>query len=450
MMLPIDPDYTAGELLDHLVSWRSSGVLYGDPTVAPYHVLNYPPTFLALARGVTALGAPPLVAGRLLGSAGILCALLVLWMWLRDEGLEAWSALAITALVATSFPFVYSTGQFHLEGFASAATVAGFWLARRPGRRTPILAGILLAAACLIKQPQVVLSLVALAWVWKYRVRDRWLVLSGYVATGAVGTMLITAMFGREAWRQMITDTVGTFSLSQFGLQLTSHALPWAIFAVFAFRAAFRDAGRRRDIRCWYLVGSTLWIFSAARVGAAYPYFLDWQLAVMLWVGAALQDWTANDTATPRRFARVATVALAAQIVVADLAVAAILGYDVRAARQTTDLLPSLCPLVPAAPALTPSESPGLIRACGGRPALDPFIIADMTRRRLWDETPFVRDLDAGRYPVVIIPFDPRDGAHGVQSERWTNGVVDALSRSYATTSRIGGWRVLTPIAPHG
>jgi hypothetical protein len=234
--------------------------------------------------------------------------------------------------------------------------------------------------------------------------------------------------------------------LDQLGLQFASHALPWSVFALFAFRTAFRDAGRRRDIRCWYLVASTLWMISAARLGAGYPYFIDWQLAVMLWIGVLVSDWLAGNEPSSRRLASVATVALMAQIVVADLVVASVLAYDLATTKHTADAMPSLCRYVPVAPALTPSESPGLVRACGGRPALDPFIIANLTTRGLWNETPFIRDLSAGRYPAIIVPFDPRAEVDGAQRERWTPGVLAAMARSYQTTVQIGGWRVLSPI----
>ena len=48
---PLDPDYTAGELLDHVLSWRETGVLY--PALdggAGLRVLNYPPLVLLLSN----------------------------------------------------------------------------------------------------------------------------------------------------------------------------------------------------------------------------------------------------------------------------------------------------------------------------------------------------------------------------------------------------------------
>jgi hypothetical protein len=447
LTLPLDPDYTAGELLDQALSWRGTGALYTNPAIAPYHVLNYPPVFLELVRALAATGVPTLLAGRLLGSAGVCIALVVLWQWMRDEGLDAKTALGITALAACSFPMLYSAGQFHLEGLAVAAMMGGFWLAPRRGIATGLLAGALLAAACLVKQSQVVLSLVALLWVWRYRGRDGWPVLAAYVTVGVIGCISITVGFGPEAWRQMLTDTVGTFSVAQLWGQLVPFALPWTIFAIVALRFALGTAKRRRDIRCWYLVGTTVWMFSAARVGAGYTYFIDWELAILLWIGALAQAWAKAAPAHEGWRQRATMTALTAQIVIANVVVAGVLVYDLRTTQDVAVVLPVLCPHIPHAPILTPTESLGLVRACGGRPALDPFIIANLTARGLWDETPFVHALEAGRYPVLVLPFDPRVGPNGLQQarERWTPQVVAAMAKRYRPLVQAGGWWVLVP-----
>jgi hypothetical protein len=139
--------------------------------------------------------------------------------------------------------------------------------------------------------------------------------------------------------------------------------------------------------------------------------------------------------------------ALTAQIVIANVVVAGVLVYDLRTTQDVAVVLPVLCPHIPHAPILTPTESLGLVRACGGRPALDPFIIANLTARGLWDETPFVHALEAGRYPVLVLPFDPRVGPNGLQQarERWTPQVVAAMAKRYRPLVQAGGWWVLVP-----
>ncbi len=440
--LPLDADYTSGELLDHLMSWRSTGVLYSDPSVAPYRVLNYPPLFLALARGLWALGIPPLFAARLLGTLGVAAALAVVYRWLRQVDVQREIALGVVALAAASLPIVHLTGQFHLEGLAVATTAAGFYCAQRRTPRTDLIAGTLLGVACLTKQSQVALTLVALAWVLTDRGVRGWRVLTTYAVTGAVGCTLITGIFGMEAWRHMLTYTVGTFSLAQLGMQLASHALPWIVFAAVAFSEAFHRPANRRDARTWYLAGTTVWLLSSARVGASYTYFLDWQLAVMLWVGPAVQRWLAERGVPERRRWRWAVgAAFAVQVLFADVIVGGILGYDLRVAQAGAATLATMCAAVPPAPELTVSESPGLVRACGGLPALHPFIISNLTARGLWNETTFVQDLTNARYATVVLPFDPAFEARGVHAERWTPAMIAAIRQGYQG-STIGSWWV--------
>ena len=63
-----------------------------------------------------------------------------------------------------------------------------------------ILAGVVLALGCFFKQTQVVLSLVALSWIWNYRPRREALMAGvGFGGMGVVGCGLISLSFGAEA-----------------------------------------------------------------------------------------------------------------------------------------------------------------------------------------------------------------------------------------------------------
>lgn len=448
--LPLDADYTSGELLDHLLSWMHGAPLYAPLSAGPpYRVLNYPPLFLTLVRGATAAGLSPLVVARAIDTVALIVALAIVYRWLRDRGLRREVAWGTIALAGGSFPLLHLAGQFHLEGVAVCATVAGFSLARRQSTRAEIAAGALLALGCLTKQPQVVLSFVAIGWALFARGGSRvdaWRIVTAYAITGATGCVLISVLFGAEAWRQMLTYTVGTFSPGQLGKQLASHALPWLLLFGIALSFAMRTAERRRDAATWYLMGSTLWLLSTARVGASYTYFLDWQLAVMLSVGPAIEEWLARPASETARGRRRAIGALfAAQVVIADVVVAGVLAYDLHTAEQTAQSLATVCRAVPAAPALTVAESPGLVRACGGQPALHPFIMTNLAARGLWNPASFSGDLRAQRFAAVVLPFDPAtpQGATGVHAERWTPAILAGIRAGYRGTMS-GGWWVAT------
>lgn len=450
LLLPLDPDYTAGELLDHVVQWRESGILYSPLETAPYRVLNYPPAFLVLVRGLVELGASPAAAGRLLNTLAVLLLARVVFRDFRARGSSLGEAAVLTALLGTSFPVLYAAGQFHLETLAVALTAAGFvtmgGIPRHgPGARrgSAALAGALLALACLVKQSQVPLTLAVLLWNWRQRSRGAARLTVAYGLVGAVGCLAILAVFGGEAWRHMLTYSVGTYSLGNLGKQLLSHAVPWVGFGALGVWLGVRGGGDRSDPRWWYFAASGVWSLSAVREGSGYPYFLDWHVATLLWTGPWLARQVRELALARRRPGWVAGV-LGVQMAGGTLGVAAVLGYHLATVRRTASELPALCAAVAPAPALTAAE-PGIARVCGGRPAFHPFIVSSLIRRGLWHPAPLVGDLQAGRYASVVLPFNPDGGPRGVDAERWGDVLVEAMREGYTTSGQVGRWWVLEP-----
>ena len=45
----------------------------------------------------------------------------------------------------------------------------------------------------------------------------------------------------------------------------------------------------------------------------------------------------------------------------------------------------------------------------------------------LWNPAPFERSLSDGEYPVVVLPFDPRNQVGGAHAQRWTKGELAAF-----------------------
>ncbi len=419
--LRLDPDYTAGALLDHLAAWRAGHALY--PTLGaepPFRVLNYPPLVFVLARGLTALGLPDLAAGRLVNGLGLLLLVAAVAWWARARGARGAALAGTVGLLGASFPLLYAAGQFHIELWGEAGTVWGFALLDRGRLRSaPALAGLALAAGCFAKQTQAVPALIALAWVWTHRREAAPLATAAFGLGGLLGAAAVTGTWGVEAWRHMVVYTVGTLSAANLGRQMASHALPWIVLLAFALRERWA-AGRRGkgDAVWWYWAGALAWSLSAARRGSGYPYFLDLQLATVVWVG-------------PRIFgapkpSRAWSWLLAVQVVLADAGVAAAATVNVARLEAVQAHLPELCARLEGhGPVL--AEEPGLVRACGHAAVLDPFIMASLARQGLWDAAPFERSIGQGALDLAVLPFDPRAPVDGVHAERWTPAALQAF-----------------------
>ena len=415
LTLSLDPDYTAGELLDHLQTWRETGVLY--PVLGalpPLRVLNYPPLVLLMARAVAWCGASALLAGRLVNALGLIGLLAAVAWWVRARGARGAALAGTIGLLGASFPLLYGSGQFHIELWAAAGTVWGFaLLAHSSSWRGAVLGGLALALACFAKQTQVVPAVLALAWTWWHHRRVAAAATAAFSMAGFTGMAGIGACFGAEAWRHLVTYTVGTYSAVNLGGQLLSHVAPWLILLAFTARIAWSETGQpMRDPAIWYWLGALVWSLSSARVGANSSYFLDLHLATVICAGPRIFGQSGSRSRLWGAF-------VALQIFGADIGAASALTVNLLRAKRTEAELPSLCARVRGEP-LVLAEEAGMMRACG-RPALiHPFIMASLARQGKWDPVPFERALRAGQYPLVLLPFNPLDPAMGIQAKRWT------------------------------
>ncbi len=443
LLLPMDPDYTAGELLDHLLRWQETGRLY--PPLGeglPVRVMNYPPLVFVLARGLMALGLPALLAGRLVNGVAVLLLVGVIGWWARARGARGGALVGTVGLLGASFPVVYGAGQFHVEMWAVLATVTGFALADRGrGDRQLALAGIALAVGCLAKQTQVVPAVVGLTWLAMHRRSDLKPALLGFVITGLAGVAAISLAFGAEAWRHMLRYTVGTISVSNLGWQFLSHVAPWLLVLIVAlWRGSARGPGGRGGAAWWYWCGAFLWSLSAVRQGSGYPYFLDLHLATVVlagpWVFREAAAWSSGWSG------RVLPWALAVQIVGANVGVAVAAGLNIDRLRRIDAHLPELCAeFDPTGLVLT--EEAGLARACGRIPAIHPFITTSLAAQGRWDPGSFERSVASGSLGPALIPFDPREPAHGAHGQRWTAPVLAAFAEAASVEIHSSGWWVV-------
>ncbi len=435
LTLSLDPDYTAGELLDHLQAWRQSGVLYPAlGTGPPLRVLNYPPLVLLMARTVAWLGVPALMAGRLVNALGLLCLLSAVTWWAHARGARGAALAGTIGLLGASFPLLYGAGQFHVELWAAAGTVWGFGLLDRTSSwRGAAVGALALALACFAKQTQAVPAVLALGWTWVHRRRVAPVVTAVFAVAGFAGAAGIGIVHGAEAWRHMVTYTVGTYSATNLGEQMLSHLAPWIILLVFTARIAWPATERPwRDPAMWYWAGALIWSLSSARVGSSYAYFLDVHLATVILAGPLIfgesgagsrifgeSDAGSRILGVSDAGSRLWGALLAMQIIGADVGAGAALAVNISRIESTERELPALCARLRAEHQVLAEEA-GVMRACD-RPALiHPFIMASLAAQGKWDPAPFERALRAGDYEAVLLPFDPRERSVGAHAERWT------------------------------
>ena len=450
---PLDPGYTAGELLDHLQGWMETGKLYpaieGDGTL---RVLNYPPMVLVLVRFLALLGIQPLLAGRLVNGLGVILVVGVIGWWVQARGRDWTASIGSLGLLGASVPFVYGTGQFRIEMWAVLGTVMGWALVDR-GRtgRAVFWAGVLLAMSCFAKQTQVVLSLVALVWVWKYRPTELRSILFGYLGAGIAGVTAITLVWGFEPWRHMLIYTTGTYSIMNLGWQFLSHVAPWTpLLSVAAYSVLRGRPEARSDPVWWYWCSALVWSFSAVRSGSSSAYFLDLHMATVMLVGPVLfsaggvlagTDQASLQIPKTRRH-RLLPWILAFQVIGADIAVGTVAWINLSRISDITEDLASICSEFPrSGPVLT--EEASIAQACGHSALIHPFIMTSLSQRGLWDASDFETAVASGEISTAVIGFDPRQPVTGAHLDRWTLPVLRAFRLAPKQTAYPGGvWAV--------
>jgi len=450
----LSPDYTSGELYDHFLVWFEKGALYSSIDQSPYRVLNYPPLFLIFTSAIHTLGFSILSSGKIVTLLFFIFGMGVLFRWFQKIGCEKNSALFLIALLGTSFPVFYNIGQWSLQWPAVSLSLFGLYLIQTPTKKTNLFLGALFCAiACFVKQTQIIPIFIGFFWLLKYHRRQSFYFLLIVAFTGGMGALLLQYYFGEEIWKHLILYTVGSFSYSALLKQLSLHALPWIIFFSFGIWLGIKNKQERCHLRWWYFVGTTLSLFSSARLGASHQYFLEWTVATLLWIGPSIlpplflqirgrrRAKAALATARAEGKVKLFSFLLLFQTLAADLGVAALLFHHVKDLKESEKNLPQICSNLGDAK-IIPSGDPGLIRACGKLPALQPFIMTNLSHKNLWDQSAFLTQLSDGNYPFILLPFDLEKEIEGVNAERWTEKMISTMKENYQIKTKINEWRI--------
>lgn len=349
------------------------------------------------------------------------------------------------AVLGASFPVLYSVGQFHLEYLGIAFSLWGLLLIRKGGSwRHLVWSGILMGLGCFAKQVQVLPVFIALFWLLRFQ-RSKLIPFTiALVLVGLLGSLWIDLRFGDEAWRHLILYTVGTYSLKQLLLQFLAFFMPWILFFIAGILLGLSSKEGRRELTWWYFVGTSLGLISTIRMGSSDQYFIEWSFATLLWLGPGWAHGFRTE-GNKKLLRKTWSYILIIQVMLADLVTGGLLLFEGKKLGRKVEQISSVCRYFPDAPIEVPTEAPGVVRHCGGRPALHPFIMTNLNHRGLWDESDFIKKIKKQDYPLMVLPFDPKQGLFGYHAERWTPQAVQAMARHYHIKANLGDFKILKP-----
>ena len=442
---PYPVDYGEGQLLYQVMRLsRLEGIYPHLSAQLPHTIANYPPVYPLLQVPLAWLFGPALWYGRALSFLGALAtAALIARVLLVTTG-DRFASL-VAGATFLSLPYVVAWAALvRVDCVALALSWSGLALitplaARRPSRI--VAAGLFVLAGFTRQSYFLAAPLAALVWLVGQRRRAEAVELLLWVA--GLGGLVLLALMGATGgafWTHVIvanTANVNVFGwprVADYAQDLAVRA-PYLLLSAVSFLAL---APRVPNATPWlvgpYLLGAVGSAILVGKVGSNLNYLLELAAALGLAAGAVL-------AAARNHPARRSALALALAIQVASV----YSWSDVQAAKL--DMKTTRGTVVIDRLRREVAESQGLVLAdeymalltLEGRPVVyQPYEMKQLAQAGLWDERPFVEDLERRRFALILC--DTR-----YVSARWTPAQRAAMDAHYEEVGRAAGSAILKP-----
>jgi ABC-type glycerol-3-phosphate transport system permease component len=443
---PYPLNYGEGPLLDQAARLQDLQTIY-PPGLSrpPYVVSNYPPLFVLLQAPLVWAFGPGFWYGRAisLASTVAVAALIVLTVhaFTRDKTASLAGGLTFLAV-----PFVLHWSSLdRVDMLGLALSWGGLYaVVRRPDRRGVILAVLLFVAAIYTRQTYALAAPLA-AFVWLLAGAHRRKAIELAALTGVLGLLLLGALSiltGGGFFLHTVTANVNEFRWEQvsYNLSTIQGIMPLLLIGALAFVVL----GLRSRPPTWWLVGAYLVGSAAAalligKVGSDVNYLLELSAALALASGALISRYALRPGARcALLFALAVQVAImvqASQYVYAGFQ-ADVIAHKAGLARLEEIVDDSKGPVLA-------DEYAGLLPLDGRRIYLQPFEMTQLQRDGTWDQSLLLMSIERRKFPVILI-WRPLYAA-GIERERWTPEMLEAIEENYEPVHKYAGTLVYQP-----
>lgn len=446
---PYQLDYGEGPILQIALRFAQGESLYPPLNQGyPYVIASYMPLYYVLCGLVAKLTGPSFLGGRLLSVVSALmisaCCGLVVW----DNTRRRFPAFLAAGIVAAMPIVMVWAALMRIDMAALAFSIAGFWLFQR-GKRTTGL--VLFALAVMTRWTNVAAIAATLAGLVLQR---KWKQAIGW-GSAQVALILVLVLAANLATRGGMIHQLSYHTSSSLGkswswvqvwLLLSIAMREWPVYFVLSGAGAVWCAVRKphRAIAVYFLAAWAVF-FTSGRIGSTFNYLLE-PVAVgamvtgIMWAELAQLDF-AQLSARYRGPARSAALALLAGVSgalamqMADTNLR--LEYTISILRPKASGRESayVVERLRAAAGPTLCEDVGLQILAEKEVPLDPFEFTQLAHKRAFDPAPVFADVRAGRFPLIVLRFDPEKEIHRPGEDwatgRWPDGIISAVRERY-------------------
>lgn len=422
---PFMLDYGEPWVLDTALRWD---VWFQPADVLPHRVINYPPLYAIVVRGVHEVVGDVFLSGRTVSFASLLVSSALVYRLCLEqcEGRRGWAAVGGILFFVSPVAVWGYLARVDMLGLAFALGGLTAFVLDRDGRWS--WAAVLCAAAVFTKHsflaaPAAIALSLSIERDWKLLVKFS-LLFGGICAVA--GTAMVVATDG-EAWRHLVTYHRLETSLRQLTILGERYlSLHWALglLGVLGLSLCWRDLPV--VMRCYALLALAT-VLAAARWGSNINYFLE-TTAVLSYLATSgvRAAWT---RARGGRYARVVPLGLAA-LLLGQAASSAELPTRPRSPAE--QLYEEMAPN----PGDVVSED-GSLNLRLGRPILYQVgIMRRLISEGILEDDPLAAELAEQRYRYVVF-FTP----HALTARQ-----REMLERYYVETDRVEDYRLYEPL----
>ena len=449
---PFPLDYGEGPLLEQARILAAGGAIYR-PTFTgyPFTIGNYPPVFPLLLAVGTKLFGLTYVTGRAVTTLATAACVALVAAIVHTATRDRWASLAGAAAFAASPYVVFWSSLVRVDFVAlSFSLCAVLLVARRPEwRACPFAAGGLVVLAVMTRQTHLLAAPLAIGGF--FLAARGWRRALGFVVTVAVGTMAAVGTLELITGGGFLVNTVKA-NMNHFSFPLLAHFMgdfavtSALLYGIAAFTAArrLREGGTKELLLPLYLLGASLSALTIGKVGSHVNYLLEVSAAISILGGVAVAGVKAQDAA----WQRVALPALVSLQIVWLTGLAALRPENIESKLGQRGEYEKLTrALAETRGDVLADEAMGMLVITGHPILLQPFEFTQLAREHVWDETPVVTDLKAGRFALVLINDGPSTPAAWTR-DRWTADMLAAVHETYEPTDALAGatlYRVKRP-----
>jgi hypothetical protein len=463
---PYQLDPEEGFILDQALRLRVGESIYRSIHEPPYVVGNYPPVYPAVYALATVVAGPRLETGRFLVFLSTLGIAMVLLLGLLRETDRLVAAMLAVGLFATTWPLNNWIAFARVDLPAIALGMAGFLvLTRRDIGRVAGIAGcLLLAAAFLTKQTQVVVpAAILVALLWRRRWRDAGLFAAAMAVLAGGGFLLLVLLTRGEAFRHLILYNInemvpgqvaiwirhllffGTAQFVALGIAVAGLGVLEAI-DIRARREPDPDEARGLFVPATFAFAalSALTIPSIGKAGAAANYLLEFHAAAALLAGlvvARLADRL--DGYAPARALTWGVGILFVALMSAHAWITSGKPFDPPPSMMVRDQIAFVDVELMDREGEILAQEPVFAIRNGSRAWYQPFIMSQLAREGKWDPAPFVDDLRAARFAVLVLNGNPEDERN--LPAGFTAEMLDAIREAYEVERLVRGYVLMVP-----